>query len=235
MTARDRILAKLRDALGPRDDAAARIAVEERLASRRAGIVPAVARTSGPERLAQFITKVQDTGATIERAGNMAEAGRCISGYLHRTGISPALSRVVAAPHHFLDEITLGDGMELVFGAPTAADRLGLSVADLGLAESGSLLFLSSAQSPASLHFVPETEIILVAASAIVAGMEDAWAYLRVKTQGMMPRAVHLVTGPSRTADIELTLTMGAHGPRNLHVVLLGAEGATGSNDPALT
>lgn len=234
MTGRDRILAKLRDALGPRDDDLARQAVEERLASRRAQIIPAMARTAGPERLAQFIVKVQDSGATIERAAHMAEAGRCVSRYLQSRNLWSAAPRIVAAPHPLLDEITLDDGMELVFGAPVMADRVGLSVADLGLAESGSLMFLSSAQSPAALHFVPETEIVVIAASAIVAGMEDAWAYLRLRTQGAMPRVLHLVTGPSRTADIELTLTMGAHGPRNLHVILLGSEGATGSPAPSL-
>ena len=51
--------------------------------------------------------------------------------------------------------------------------------------------------------------------------MAEAWDLLR-KTLGGMPRNVMLVTGPSRSADIEQSLELGAHGPRRLHVVLVG-------------
>lgn len=226
MTARDRILGKLRAALGPRDDEAARRAVEERLAARAAGVVPAIARTEGQGRVAQFVAKLQGTVATIDHGADVRQAGRCIARYLAERELSP-VARLVATPHPMLDELSIEPGPDIAFDLPQASDRVGISVADLGLAESGSLVFLSSPQSPASFHFVPETEIVLLSARAVVAGMEDVWAYLRLKHQGAMPRAVHLVTGPSRTADIELTLTMGAHGPRNLHVILVGGEAAT--------
>lgn len=235
MTPRDRILGKLRNALGPRDEDRARRAVEERLASRRAAVIPAMARTMGRERRAQFITKLQGTGATFERAPHLGKLGAAVRRYLQGRALWSAVPRVVVAPHPLLDEVAFDGGPELVSGAPAAYDRVALSVADLGLAESGSLLFLSSAQSPASAHFVPETEIVVLPDSAVVAGMEDAWAYLWLKTQGAMPRALHLVTGPSRTADIELTITMGAHGPRHLHVILLGGDNETGSAGSPLT
>ena len=55
----------------------------------------------------------------------------------------------------------------------------------------------------------------------IVPGMEEAFARIRVE-HGALPRAVNLVSGPSRTGDIEQTIVLGAHGPRRLHVVLVG-------------
>jgi len=60
---------------------------------------------------------------------------------------------------------------------------------------------------------------VILRASRIVGPYEDAWDMLRAA--GPMPRNVMLVTGPSRSADIEQTLELGAHGPRRLHVVLV--------------
>lgn len=57
-------------------------------------------------------------------------------------------------------------------------------------------------------------------AAAAQAGMEDAWALLR-EEQAAMPRAVNFISGPSRTADIEQTVTLGAHGPYRVHLLLL--------------
>jgi L-lactate dehydrogenase complex protein LldG len=61
-----------------------------------------------------------------------------------------------------------------------------------------------------------------VRAARIVRGMEDAWQLLRDEV-GRMPRAVNFVSGPSRTADIEQTLVLGAHGPYRVHIVLVRA------------
>ena len=65
-----------------------------------------------------------------------------------------------------------------------------------------------------------DTEIVVLRASRVVGAYEEAWDLLRAEI-GEMPRNVMLVTGPSRSADIEQALELGAHGPRRLHVVLV--------------
>jgi L-lactate dehydrogenase complex protein LldG len=70
------------------------------------------------------------------------------------------------------------------------------------------------------LNLLADTEIVLVRASRVVGAYEEAWDLLR-EAFGGMPRNVMLVTGPSRSADIEQALELGAHGPRRLHVVLV--------------
>ena len=73
---------------------------------------------------------------------------------------------------------------------------------------------------PTTLNLLPDTEIVVLRASRLVGAYEEAWDLLR-PSSASMPRNVMLVTGPSRSADIEQTLELGAHGPRRLHVVLV--------------
>jgi len=91
------------------------------------------------------------------------------------------------------------------------------------IAETGTLMLPSSKQRPTTINLLPDTAIAILRASRVVGPYEEAWDLLRADCPdgGFMPRNVMLVTGPSRSADIEQTLELGAHGPRRLHVVLI--------------
>jgi L-lactate utilization protein LutC len=78
----------------------------------------------------------------------------------------------------------------------------------------------SGPQTPTTLNFLPDHFLCVLAAGRIVPRLEDAWDLLRGEPGGM-PRALNFVTGPSRTADVEQTIQLGAHGPRRLHVILV--------------
>jgi L-lactate dehydrogenase complex protein LldG len=83
-------------------------------------------------------------------------------------------------------------------------------------------MLISGAQTPTTLNFLPEAHIVVVRRDQVVATYEDGWDRLRtVETTGGLPRAVNFVTGPSRTADIEQHIELGAHGPGRLHIVLI--------------
>ena len=102
-----------------------------------------------------------------------------------------------------------------------ADDLIGITGVFCGIAETGTLMLLSGPQTTPTVSLLPETHIALLPVSRIVAHMEDGLDLLRAEL-GNMPRAVNFVSGPSRTADIEQTVTLGAHGPYRVLIVLLG-------------
>jgi L-lactate dehydrogenase complex protein LldG len=92
-----------------------------------------------------------------------------------------------------------------------------------GVAESGTIVLASGADNPTTLNFLPETHIVVLAAADIVGDYESAFDMIRDRYgKSAMPRTVNLITGPSRSADIEQTILLGAHGPRRLHLVIVG-------------
>jgi L-lactate dehydrogenase complex protein LldG len=129
-----------------------------------------------------------------------------------RSGSDPRLAKI-AWPN---------GGPQIVHGPSDGRDLSGLSHAFAGVSETGTLLLLSGTDNPTTVNFLPENHIVVIEASQIEANYEAAFARLRKQAKGRMPRTVNMVTGPSRSADIEQTLILGAHGPVRLHIVVVG-------------
>jgi L-lactate utilization protein LutC len=101
----------------------------------------------------------------------------------------------------------------------------------VAIAETGTLMLPAAPERPTTLNLLSDTFMVVLRASRIVGAYEEAWDLLRAENHdarsgGFMPRNVMLVTGPSRSADIESTLELGAHGPRRLHVLLVDDDPA---------
>ena len=96
-------------------------------------------------------------------------------------------------------------------GRAEATDLVSVQHGFAGIAETGTLMLPSAAERPTTLNLLPDTAVVVLRTSRVVGTYEDAWDLLRAA--GAMPRNVMLVTGPSRSADIEQTLELGAHGP----------------------
>jgi L-lactate dehydrogenase complex protein LldG len=124
-------------------------------------------------------------------------------------------------------------------GRAEAKDRVSLTPCHAAIAETGTLMLISGALTPTTLSFLPETHIVVVHRDQVVATYEDGWDRLRTTANAeALPRAVNFITGPSRTADIEQHIELGAHGPRRLHIVLIEdgqarSEGNEGHSGPA--
>ena len=99
---------------------------------------------------------------------------------------------------------------------------VGISNAQAGIAETGTLVLDSDYERHRLVSLVPPVHIAIIKASAIVETLGEALALLR-KDKEISP-AVTFITGPSRTADIELTLAIGVHGPQELYVIVNGSK-----------
>ena len=102
-------------------------------------------------------------------------------------------------------------------GEPPPIEGAEVSRASYGLADTGSVVLESGPDEPRARHLLPEVHVSLLAESRIVAGLEE----LFVAVGTALPSGLAIVTGPSRSADIEQRLVVGVHGPREVHVVLL--------------
>ncbi len=100
----------------------------------------------------------------------------------------------------------------------TLSSFIGVTVADWGIAESSTLVQLTRPGRPRSTSLVPSIHIGLLRKSRILANLTEAYAMLRREQQ---LDSLTLISGPSKTADIEAHMVHGAHGPREMHVIIL--------------
>jgi L-lactate dehydrogenase complex protein LldG len=113
--------------------------------------------------------------------------------------------------------------LEVATGPSDGGDLVAVSHAFGAAAESGTLMLVSGPDNPTTLNFLPDTHVVVIDAKDVAGDYETLWQRVRDRYgAGSMPRTVNLITGPSRSADIEQTLILGAHGPRRLHVVVVG-------------
>jgi L-lactate dehydrogenase complex protein LldG len=117
--------------------------------------------------------------------------------------------------------------LEIAKGPSAGRDLNALSHAFGGIAETGTLALVSGPDNPTTLNFLPDNHIVVVAAADLTGSFEESVDRLRQRYgKGAMPRSLNLITGPSRSADIEQTLILGAHGPRKLHIIVVEDEAA---------
>ena len=217
--------------------------VQTHMQARRAHTLPSwPAPVDDTDRLLEQMQRVQ---ITVTRVQTQAEVVQVVEEYRREQQIEGPL---IVAPS--LRDAT---GVEWPAGTLSGAARDALAsqnVADgqsetgdevtsvtqcfCAVAETGSIVTVSDSARPSTLNFLPDNHVVVLHENQIVKHMDDVWNRLRDASQAAskassdittsVPRAVNFLTGPSRTADIEQTLELGAHGPRKMHVVLVAAD-----------
>src|SRR3954463_6946604 len=235
MGARDDILGGIRRGLrrGPLP-AETQAALAERVAVHRRNLIPArAAALDDRARIDLFVAMAEEVQTSVARVASEADIPAEMARYLAAENL-PA--EFVMAPDPALDLIPWQERplLRIRRGRAEPGDAGSLTPCLAAIAETGTLMLVSGQDTPTTLNFLPDTHIVVLRAGQIVSGYEDSWDLVRAKAgddRQAWPRTVNLITGPSRTGDIEQRIQLGAHGPRRLHIVLI--EAAEAASDHA--
>ena len=220
--ARDAVLGRVKKALGVTGDRAKANAEAERyIAAHAHGPRPAMPT----DLLARFMKRATDMESTVERIADRAAIPGAVARYVNALQLPLPIAtqkslKGVCWPE-FSDLDWKGAGLDIEMRPTLGDDRLGITGTFCAIAETGTLVVLAGADTPTATTLLPDTHIAVVRADRIVSGMEEAFALVR-REAGQMPRAMNMISGPSRTGDVEQTIVLGAHGPFRVHILVLG-------------
>lgn len=192
--------------------------LQDELARPRRPVVPGRGQVAHADQIELFAAMATEVAASVARLARLDGVPQAVTEFLAAHGLTGPV-RVAPALRD------LPWPAEVTFGPAEPADAVSVTPVFAGVAETGTLVLLSDSDSPTSLNFLPDTHIAVLPAVAVMGVYEDAWDRLRAQS-GALPRTVNLITGPSRTGDIEQTIQLGAHGPRRLHILLIDDQPA---------
>lgn len=222
MSARDAILARIRTGAGSGGDKARRAAADQRLDAAPTGVIPARGQLPERERVDLFCRMAESVSASVTRVAEPADVPGAVADYLRGRNL-PATLRMGSDPRLAAMDWAGQKALEVKAGPSDGSDATGISFAFGAVAETGTLALASGNDNPTTLNFLPENHVVVVDAKDVAGDYETIFDRVRtVYGKGAMPRALNLVTGPSRSGDIEQTIILGAHGPRALHVIVIG-------------
>ncbi len=230
MSSRDTLLARIGNA--NKDNPLRRPDAElaDRIANPKQNLIPARAGGPEPERYALFLAKCRELAVTIDEIASEDAAPTAIADYLKGLNLP---GRLKLSPSPAISDLPWDSAplLEVSSGAAEITDQTGVTPAFAGIAETGTLVFVSSEQTPPTLNFVPDNHIVVMRRSQVVRAMEDVFAAARAQFgAGVMPRTLNMVSGPSRTGDVEQKIVMGAHGPRRLHILMIDDTDTEGTD-----
>ncbi|MBW4497755.1 MAG: lactate utilization protein [Oscillatoria princeps RMCB-10] len=211
---RESVLGKVRAALRREGEAVAPPPpASARVTPRVAGDVPA--------ELQLLLAEIERVGGKTRRIAGEGDLRAALAELVAAEGVRKATAWETPVLQELGVSAMLGDlGVEMV--SPDAEKELlagcdlGVTGVDMALPETGTLVLRSSELQPRLVSLLPRVHLAILGAGVLHAGLHEVFG--EVKNEGYCV----FVTGPSRTADIELTLTIGMHGPGALYVWLLG-------------
>lgn len=225
---RANILGKIKDALvssGRKDISAQELIALRKLQSKNDFNEASIPCPNLSEDIVSlFKTNLEKAASMVHTAQNEQEATHVISTYLEENNLTQEL---VCGDNPELTSLTnkLKDtNISIITGSTDGSHLVGLSSADAGIAETGTLALTSGTNNPTRINYLVDHHIIIIKRKRIVGLMEEAWRQIYQEDKNakrQIPRATNFISGPSRTADIEQTIQLGAHGPRALLVIIL--------------
>ncbi|NNE23657.1 MAG: lactate utilization protein [Rhizobiales bacterium] len=221
---RDAILARMRQSLSVgADDEVRRKTVKDRIKAHKPNLVPARAQLPHKKQVELFREQAEAVQSTVTSVARDDDVPAAVADYLRSQNLPQTVRHGDDPLINKLPWRKKAPTLELNKGIADPQDEVSLSHATVGVAETGTLVLTSGSDNPTTLNFLPENHIVVIKAGEIRGTYEDAWQHLRKRDgERTLPRTVNMVTGPSRTGDIEQRIELGAHGPRRLHIIIIG-------------
>lgn len=197
-----------------------------------AAVVPVTHVARRAELGSRFARELEAVGGHVVEAGTAGEAIEKIAELARQTGARSAVSaEALTADLARVDAELQRQGVEVICTGPVAKDELatmrariaradmGIVEADYAIAASGTLATIANATRPRSVSLLPPISVIVLHVDRI---LPDLAALMRtIGPEKVSENPLVLITGPSRTADIEKRIVLGVHGPKELYVVLI--------------
>lgn len=169
----------------------------------------------GDDPVAAFAARAEAAAAEVRMLASADDIPAAIAEVLRARNLA---ARVCVPPDPELAALARSDVLECM-NDPPGPDDAALAVASCAIAETGTLAYPCAPARPASWHFRAGLEIAILSRSNILPDLESVLE--RIAGAGALPSTLNLVTGPSRTGDIEQTLELGAHGPKGLVILVV--------------
>lgn len=215
-------------------DAPGRRSVLDRIAGRTADqrmqLLDLLTRRADPLNLP--VTAVEDSAAAAVAISKLVREknpewgeGKSVIAWQHPLIDRLNLADALAADHipvHFPEASPAGDRASEATRARTIESFIGVTAADWCLAETATLAIRCAPGRPRATSLVPSIHVAVISLEQILADLCELYAVLQQDPIGP-GNCMTLITGPSKTADIELNMVHGAHGPRELHLLVLTA------------
>jgi len=173
------------------------------------------------------VVSIDMVPAVVSSIAREREAGHVVTWDAGALGadLAPALSARGLEVHPMPGAEPVGAAERERLRAVAARADLGLTGVDLAIAETGTLVLVSGAGRPRSTSLLPPCHVAVFDRTALVESLRQVGVFLEAwHGDGRPPSggaSINFITGPSRTADIELTLTRGVHGPKEVHAIFV--------------
>lgn len=177
--------------------------------------------------LEQFIEELLKVNAVVIRAEGGEELKAVISDIVRSKGISSfAIWESDYLNSAGLKELLNSEGLEQIISCDKneiAQAGIGITGADYAIADTGTIVLLTDEDRPRSVSLLPPIHLAIVKKSDIMSDIRELFIILKQTLDAgrSLPSCMTFITGPSRTADIELNLTLGVHGPKELYVIII--------------
>ena len=167
-----------------------------------------------------FVAKHTAVNGSVKIVGKYSEVPGAVGEFLESHDLP---SRMLMGSSQFLTQFDWPQEWLIERRIAEKTDQVSVTDAVCAIAETGTIMLVSSSNASSTHAFVPENHVAIINAGQVVRHLDDALKIASAKIDDDTP-GVHMVTGPSKTADVEQTIQYGAHGPRRLHVIIIDTK-----------